>query len=112
MANTMADRRDSPRYPLTLVAEVYEPLNSAILSARSSDVCRSGCYVDTLSPLPPGTEIKIQLRSGDEVFETEARVVYLCPGLGMGVNWRTNPTERQLAILDRWLLKANRPQPT
>jgi len=34
-----------------------------------------------------GTEVKILLRSGDEIFETQARVVYMCPGLGMGVNW-------------------------
>jgi hypothetical protein len=106
MAETMADRRDAPRYALTLVAEVFDPLNSTALSARSSDVSRSGCYIDTLNPLPPGAQIKIQLRCGDEVFETEARVVYLCPGLGMGVHWGTKPAESQFSILDRWLQNA------
>jgi PilZ domain len=108
MADTMADRRDSPRYALTLVAEVTEPLNVTVLNARSSDVSRSGCYIDTLNPMPPGTEVKIQLRSGDDVFDTQARVVYVCPGLGMGVHWGKGPQEKQFAILDRWLQKAAR----
>jgi PilZ domain-containing protein len=108
MADTMADRRDAPRFALTLVAEVTEPISSTALSARSSDVSRSGCYIDTLNPLPPGTRVKIQLRSGDDIFETPARVVYICPGLGMGVHWGVNPEEKHFAILDRWLQKAAR----
>ena len=109
MPNLMADRRDWPRYALTLVAEVSEPLSGKVLSARSSDVSRSGCYIDTLSPLPIQTEIKIQLRNGDDVFETQARVVYVCPGLGMGIHWGTSPLEKDIAILDGWLQKAASP---
>ena len=102
MAEVMADRRDFPRYALTLVAHVSEPGNSTVIIARSSDVSRSGCYVDTLNPLPPGTQINIQLRSGEDVFETLARVVCVCPGLGMGVNWATDvPDQQQRFALDR-----------
>jgi hypothetical protein len=46
------------------------------------------------------------LRSGDDVFETQARVVYVSAGLGMGIHWGTNPPEKDVAILDGWLLKA------
>jgi len=106
MSNFMADRRDWPRYALTLVAEVSEPLNATVLNARSSDVSRSGCYIDTLSPLPAQTEIQIRLRSGEDVFETQARVVYVSAGVGMGIHWGTNPLEKDVAILDGWLLKA------
>jgi hypothetical protein len=106
MPNSMADRRDWPRYALTLVAEVSQAFNDTVLNARSSDVSRSGCYIDTLSPLPVQTQIKIRLRSGDDVFETQARVVYVCPGLGMGVHWGISPAEKQVAILDGWLQKA------
>jgi hypothetical protein len=108
MAEVMADRRDFPWHALTLVAHVSEPGNSTVLIARSSDVSRSGCYVDTLNPLPPGTQINIQLRSGEDVFETLARVVCVCPGLGMGVNWATDVPDQQqrFAVLDRWLQKA------
>jgi len=106
MSDVMTDRRDSPRYALTLVAIVTELGTSNVWNARSSDVSRSGCYIDTLQPPPLGTQVKILLRSGDEIFETPARVVYMCPGLGIGVNWGLNLPEKTLAILDRWLAKA------
>jgi PilZ domain len=106
MSDVMADRRDAARYALILVAVVTEMASSIVLNARSSDVSRSGCYIDTLQPLPPGTQVKISLRSGEEIFETPARVVYMCPGLGMGVNWGLNLPEKTLAILDRWLARA------
>jgi len=56
--------------------------------------------------LPPGAQLKIPLRNGDEIFESPARVVYMCPGLGMGVNRGLNLPEKTLAILDRGLAKA------
>jgi hypothetical protein len=102
----MTDRRDSPRYALTLVAIVTELATSNVMNARSSDVSRSGCYIDTLQPLPTGASVRILLRSGDEIFETPGRVVYMCPGLGMGVNWGLSLPEKTQAILDRWLAKA------
>jgi PilZ domain len=108
MADVMADRRETPRYALTLVAEVTEHLTSTVLSARSSDVSRGGCYIDTLNPLPTGTQVKIQLRNGEDIFQTQATVVYTCPGLGMGVHWGNNPPDAQFAILDRWLQSAVR----
>ena len=106
MSDVMTDRRDSPRFALTLVAIVTELSTSNVMNARSSDVSRSGCYVDTLQPLPTGAHVKILLRSGDEIFEAHARVVYMCPGLGMGVNWGLSLPDKTLAILDRWLAKA------
>jgi hypothetical protein len=106
MSDVMTDRRDSPRYALTLVAVVTELATSNVLNARSSDVSRSGCYIDTLQPLPTGAQVKILLRSGDEIFEAPGRVVYMCPGLGMGVNWGLSLPDKTLAILDRWLARA------
>jgi hypothetical protein len=106
MSDVMADRREAPRYALILAAEVVELATSAVLSARSSDVSRTGCYIDTLNPVPVGSDVNVQLRRGEAIFETAARVVYTCPGLGMGVHWGTSPTPEKLAILDRWLGEA------
>jgi hypothetical protein len=106
MTDVIADRREAPRYAITLAAEVTEVLTSVALGGRSSDVSRTGCYIETLLPPPTGTLIRIQLHSGDEIFETAARVVYVCPGLGMGVHWGANPVEKQFAVLDRWLQTA------
>ena len=108
MSEVMTDRRDAPRYPLILSAEVVEIATGAVQNARSSDVSRSGCYIDTPNPVPVGSEVKVQLRRGETAFETEARVVYICPGLGMGLNWGKDLPCHKLTILDRWLLEAAR----
>ncbi len=108
MSDVMSDRRQAPRYALILVAQVTEVVSGAVLTARSSDVSRSGCYIDTLNPSPMGADVKVKLQSGDEIFETPARVVYVCPGLGIGVHWGGNVPEKQLAVLDRWLQEAAR----
>ena len=63
MSDVMTDRRDSPRFALTLVAVVTELATANVLNARSSDVSRSGCYVDTLQPLPPGANVKFRVFS-------------------------------------------------
>ena len=106
MSDVMADQREAPRYPLILVAEVTGLTESTVLNARSSDVSRTGCYIDTLNPVPPGSQVRVRLRRGDEVFEAGARVAYICAGLGMGVTFEKNAPQDQLAILDGWLSKA------
>jgi len=108
MPDVMADRRDSPRYALILAAEVLEIATGATMSARSSDVSRSGCYIDTLNPIPVGSQVKVLLRRGEVVFDITARVVYVCPGLGMGLNWGADVPPEKLVILDRWLSEAAR----
>jgi hypothetical protein len=106
MSDVMADRRGAARYPLILVAEVRGIVDPTVLNARSSDVSRSGCYIDTLNPMAVGSQVTIKMRRGEEVFEAAARVMYICPGLGMGLMFNNNVPEDQLAILDRWLSKA------
>jgi hypothetical protein len=48
----------------------------------------------------------VRLIQGEEVFEANARVAYMCPGLGMGVTFDKNAPETQMMILDRWLSEA------
>jgi hypothetical protein len=106
MSDVMSDRRTAVRYPLILVAEVTEIPTSRVLNARSSDVSRSGCYVDTLCPSPIGSQVRVRLMIGQEVFEAEARVMYVSSGLGMGLMFDKNVPEELLALLDRWLAAA------
>lgn len=108
MPNAIADRRDAPRYPLILVAEVIEIATGGKLLARTSDVSRTGCYVDTLNPAPKGTQIQLRLIRGKESFETQAKVVYVSPGLGMGIRFHEETSAQELAKLDRWLGHAAR----
>ncbi len=103
MPDVMADRRGAARYPLIVAAEVTERNGGNPLHGRTSDVSRSGCYIDTLKPMPVASLVQLRLRHGDAVFAAAARVMYVCPGLGMGVMFDKDTPESELAILDRWL---------
>ncbi len=96
------ERRGAPRYPLIFAAEVTEVSSGAKLSARTADVSRTGCYIDTLNPTPPGTEILVRLTHETETFEASGRIVYSSPGMGMGVAF-VNVAPEQQARLDRWI---------
>ena len=106
MPNVMADRRSSPRFALILVATLKEQGTDVQLSARTTDVSRTGCYVDTLTPVPKGKLVHIVLSQGGESFETSGKVAYASPGLGMGIQFDQPIPPKQLAILDGWLEKA------
>jgi len=103
MPDVMADRREATRHPLIVMAEVTVFPNGVKLTARTSDVSRTGCYIDTLNPPPSGTAIRLRLTQKGETFETPARVVYVSPGLGMGVRFQENIAPPQMEVLEAWL---------
>jgi hypothetical protein len=102
MVDSNADRRVAPRAMLVLTAEVIELPRGAKLFGRTSDVSRTGCYIDTLNPIPQGSTVRVRLTHRDQIFEALARVAYFSPGLGMGVTFE-NVTPEQQARLDAWL---------
>lgn len=103
MPDVKADQRAAPRYPLVLVVTLLDLETDAKLAARTSDVSRTGCYVDTLNPIAAGSLVKLHLAHEEEKFETKGRIVYVSPGLGMGIQFQQPVQPEELAILDRWL---------
>lgn len=102
MPDATVERRSAPRDPLVFSAEIVELPRGAKLQARTSDLSRSGCYIDTLNPIPQGTKVRLRITHNDEVFEAIATVVYVSYGLGMGVAF-TEVASEHMARLDRWL---------
>ena len=103
MPGTMLDRRDAKRLPLILAVEVVEVESGTRLSARTSDVSRTGCYIDTLNPTPTGTTVRVKLTHEREEIDLLGRFVYVSPRLGMGVRFDESITPEHLSVLDRWL---------
>jgi hypothetical protein len=103
MPDVIVDRRVSPRYPLVLVAEVIEMTTRSKMSVRSSDLSRTGCYIDTLNPLASGTKVSVRLILGKDLFESSGTVRYVSPGLGMGIQFDEHIPMNLLSILDHWL---------
>jgi len=83
-------------------AHVLELPRGAKLSARTSDISRTGCYLDTLNPSPVGTKLRIRLTHHDELFELVGTVVYTSASLGMGVAF-TEFAPKEMLKLERWL---------
>jgi hypothetical protein len=111
MPDAMTDRRAAQRYPLSLLAEVTDVLSSTKFTARTSDLSRAGCYLDMLNPLPRGTKIQIRLQNEKETFESPGTVIYVSPGLGIGVAFAENLSASQRAVLDRWVTAAAKANP-
>jgi PilZ domain len=105
-ADTMENKRSDPRVPLIAAAEVTEVSSGTRLSARTSDLSRTGCYVDTLNPTPAKTIVRVRLSHAGEELDLPGRIVYTSPGLGMGVRFDDDLSAAQLAVLDRWVSEA------
>jgi hypothetical protein len=96
------ERRRAPRYQFTTTVELVDLKSRMRVQARTSDLSRGGCYVDTSSPLPVDSTVKIRLTKDDRSFAVEARVVYSLPGMGMGLAF-TSADPEQVAVLQRWI---------
>jgi hypothetical protein len=102
MTDFTMERRSAPRRAMVLAAEVVEIPRGAKFNARSADFSRTGCYIDTLNPISQGTEVRLRLTHHAEIFMASARIVYVSPGMGMGLAF-TTVEDQHLACLDRWL---------
>ena len=96
------ERRASTRYLFTATADVVDLETNTRLSARTSDLARGGCFVDTITTFPIGTNVSLRLTNGNKKFEGRARVVYEAPGSGMGLAF-TIVEPDQLWVLEKWL---------
>src|ERR1700680_4068318 len=97
------DRRRFPRYPFIAYAEVTDTKPPHVrIKARTSDLGREGCYVDTISPLEIGTNVSIRIMKDNKAFSTKAMVLYSTLGMGMGVIF-TSVEPGELPVLENWL---------
>jgi hypothetical protein len=103
MPGAMQNRRNAPRAAFIAVIEVTETATSTRLSARTSDLSLTGCYVDTLNPTPVNTIVQVRLTHAGEELEIPAKIVYVSPRLGMGVRFDDNLPPAKVAVLDRWI---------
>ena len=96
------ERRRDLRFPFTASVDAVEPQSKAKISGRTSDISSGGCYVDTISPFPVETVIKIRLTKENVTFEADAKVVLSQIGMGMGVAF-ISALPQQIRIFQKWL---------
>jgi hypothetical protein len=97
-----ANRRAVPRYAFIAEAELADDASSARMNVRTSELSLKGCYLDMLNLLPEGSTVHLRITKDTGIFECKGRVIYIHPGLGMGVAF-TEMAPKDKAILDGWL---------
>jgi hypothetical protein len=102
VAVSSATQRAHPRYQFTATAEALDSQHRLRMSARTSDLGKGGCYLDTFSPFPMKTGVKLRITKERVSFEAEATVVYSKMGMGMGLAF-TSIDPQQMGVLEKWL---------
>jgi hypothetical protein len=98
----MHSERRPPRHPLIAAVEITELQLNTRSKARTSDVSLVGCYVDTVNPLPVGTEIRVQLTHQGTTFTALGVVAHYEQNMGMGVSFTAVEPDQQV-VLEKWI---------
>ena len=101
-ALTPEDRRACPRYSFTAAAEALDAQHRTRMNARTSDLSKGGCYVDTFSPFPLKTGVKLRITRERASFTADAQVVYSKIGMGMGLAF-TSVAPQDMGVLENWI---------
>jgi hypothetical protein len=96
------ERRSHPRYAFSASVEAVEAKSRTRIQGRTADLSHGGCYVDTISPFPVETTIKLRMVSENRSLDIPAKVVYALPGMGMGVMFLSTDAE-QVNVVEKWI---------
>jgi c-di-GMP-binding flagellar brake protein YcgR len=99
------ERRHTPRYPFSALAEIVDEEETPRTSSRVSDLSLNGCYVEMNNPFPEGTNVMIEISTETESLETRATVAHIEPKRGMGLTFSEMP-ESLANVLNRWVIQA------
>jgi hypothetical protein len=80
------DRRRFSRYPCSGAAEIIQS-GKRWGWGTLSDISRGGCYIETMHPLPTGTEAELRLTIAGVSLDISADVVSSDPMFGMGMEF-------------------------
>jgi hypothetical protein len=72
------------------------------LSAHIENLNLLGCFVETVTPFPKGTKIRLQISHDGVNFMAIGKMAYSRPNSGMGIAFITIDP-RSLETLDLWL---------
>ena len=94
--DTAGNRRVQSRLACRMGAEVYSLGSKVPQHCNLIDISPGGCYVEIISPFPPGTKIDIIVRTGNVKVRLKGKVRSAHMGYGMGVEFVLNgPDEKQ-----------------
>ncbi len=97
MSNNLTDRRQHPRIKVSVPVEIKSDANSSATRGATADLSLGGCYIETIFPLPVGTNLDLQLSIGTTVLIVA--IVATCdPQVGNGIRFVRMLTEDREAL--------------
>lgn len=97
-----SERQRARRYSFVASVELTDVESETQLKARTTDLSLFGCHVDTMSPFPPGTKLRLRIAHGGTSFVAFGKAVYAKANLGMGVVFTAiEPSDQE--VLEKWL---------
>jgi PilZ domain len=97
-----SELRRSPRFPFFAAVEIVDTASTSAMNARTSEICRHGCYLDMMNPFHEGTPLRIRITHQGRAVDASARVVHSQPNVGMGVSF-DQLAPGQETIIEEWL---------
>jgi hypothetical protein len=82
-----ANRRSFHRHKFSFPLELRDERVNTPMRVNATDISGSGCYVETIMPLPVGTALKADFWIDSEHVSTPAMVRTRDPGVGMGIEF-------------------------
>ncbi len=81
------NRRRRPRHRITFALELRDERNNIPMRVNATDISGNGCYIETIMPIPVGTNLKVEFFIEDERTTSTAIVRTCDPGVGMGIEF-------------------------
>lgn len=97
----LAQHRRPPRHCFVARVELIDLDSEARLVAQTSNLNLNGCFVETSTPFPAGSKVRLRILHGSMAIAAVCRVAYSEPR-GMGIGFiKLEPGGE--VILDKWI---------
>jgi hypothetical protein len=80
------NRRANPRLKIRVPVEIFIPASSFPIRGATSDLSLSGCYLETIFPIPIGTDLELKLQL-DGTLLILGTVATADPQVGNGIHF-------------------------
>jgi c-di-GMP-binding flagellar brake protein YcgR len=93
----MDDRRQNPRFKVSVPVEIHSETSAAPLHCATSDLSLGGCYIESMYPFPAGTSLDLKLEAAGTLI-ISAMVVTCDPQFGNGIQFLRMLPEDQATL--------------
>jgi hypothetical protein len=84
---TGVNRRRRQRHNISFHLELKDDRTNVPMRVTATDISGNGCYIETLTPFPVGTSLKVQFWIEDERINSTVIVRTSDPAVGMGMEF-------------------------